>query len=82
MYAVLTYCRSLWITMDDLLAFGHLPGSVYVGFPAPDFNGYLHQFNLFERYPDVVRTHTPDAWDGEAVIRFIDRSRAARYRAG
>lgn len=81
-YAVLTYCRSVWLSQDDRREFGHLPGSVYLGFPAADLSGYVHKFNLFERYSDVVRTHTPDAMDGDAVLRFIDRSNAARYRAG
>jgi hypothetical protein len=55
--------------------YGHLPGSIYLAWPARDCQGYVHTVNLIERYQDVALRHTPKEWEEEAVLRYL---RAAR----
>lgn len=58
--------------------FGHLPGSAYLAFPAKDLESYVHEIDLFERYPDIVRAHLPSEWDHDAEVRYFQRARKVR----
>lgn len=76
-YGMLLHSRSTWLNRDDRRRFAHLPGSAYLVFPAPGLNYYVHEINLFERFPDVVAGNVPNEWDEEATLQFIARSRKA-----
>ena len=65
LYAILIHSRSLWDTHEERAKFGHLPGSAYFAFPDQSLDGYMHKFNLFEKYPDIVERHQPDDQDAE-----------------
>jgi hypothetical protein len=74
-YGMLLHSRSNWDDRDDRQRFGHLPGSGYLVFPAPGLEYYVHEINLFERFPDVVAANVPNEWDEDATLRFIAKSR-------
>lgn len=74
-YGLLLHSRSIWESRDDRQRFGHLPGSGYLVFPAPGLDYYMHEVNLFDRFPDVVAANVPNDWDEDATLRFIDRCR-------
>jgi hypothetical protein len=76
----------LWVVLlhskydgDDPSKYGHLPGSAYLAFPAPDLESYVHEIDLFERYPDIVRSHLPKEWDQQAEVRYFHRARKVRF---
>lgn len=77
LYVLLLHSRSEWPTVDEWREYGHLPGSVYVAYPSPNLESYPHTFNLFERFPDIVKAQVPETWDTDAVVRYVDRSRRA-----
>lgn len=77
LYALLLHSKSVWTKRDDRLKYGYLPGSVYVAFPSADLDCYLHEINLFERFPDVVAAHMPEEWDQEAQVRYLYRAQKA-----
>lgn len=81
LYAILIHSRSIWDTHEERAQFGHLPGSAYIAFPDESLDGYMHKFNLFEKYPDIVGSHQPDDLSGLAKIRYIQRSRAGYWAA-
>lgn len=74
LYVLLLHSRYLWLNREDRLKNGYLPGSVYLAWPAPDLS-YVHSLNLFKRFPDVVGANTPQEWNVEARIRYLDNSR-------
>jgi hypothetical protein len=74
-YGMLLHSRSNWDNRDDRQRFAHLPGSAYLVFPAPGLAYYVHEVNLFERFPDVVAANVPNEWDQEATLQFIAKSR-------
>lgn len=80
-YAVLTYSPFTSSNPEELIKLGHLPGSVYIGFPSPDLKKYLYLDNLLERFPDTVKQHIPVEIDEATLAIYIERSRAVRYRA-
>jgi hypothetical protein len=53
----------------------HLPGSAYLAFPARDVPFYVHEVSLFERFPDVARSLTPQDWNDEAFVRYLGHAR-------
>ncbi len=75
LYVALVHSRSVWPNANGRQRWGHLPGSTYVAFPARDLNCYLHEINLFDLFPDVVLAATPQAWDTEAKVRYVQRAR-------
>lgn len=77
LYALLLHSRSKWETIDKRRKYGHLPGSAYIAFPSRDLEFYLHEINLFERFPEIVATHMPEEWDKEARLHYLDRARKA-----
>jgi hypothetical protein len=81
LYAILIHSRSLWDTHEERAKFGHLPGSAYIAFPDQSLDGYMHKFNLFEKYPDIVESHQPDDLSGLAKLRYIQRSQAGFWAA-
>lgn len=58
----------------------HLPGSVYVAFPASDLDSYLHEVSLFDRYPDIVEASLPQEWDQDARVKFMHDARKSSWR--
>lgn len=75
LYAVLLHSKSRWLTEDDRKKYEHLPGSAYLAFPAAGLNEYVHEINLFERFPDVVTQHLPKEWTADARIRYQRNAR-------
>jgi hypothetical protein len=75
LYLLLLHSRSVWPDSESYRKYRHLPGSAYVAFPSPSLDGYVHQFNLFTRFPDVVEAHLPQEWDSEARIRYRNNAR-------
>jgi hypothetical protein len=78
LYAMLLHSRSVWGTAAEREQFSHLPGSTYLVFPAPGLDYYVHEINLFERFPDVVAANLPNDWNEDATLRFIAQSRKLR----
>ncbi len=77
LYVMFLHSRSVWVKPEDRQRFGHLPGSAYLAFPAPDWSDYVHTINLYKRFPAVVASLLPKEWNDEAVVRFIHRSSRA-----
>jgi len=79
LYVALLHSRSQWgIDTDARQKWGHLPGSAYLAFPAADSPFYLHDINLFDLFPSVVRSQTPKEWDTEARVWYLNRARKVR----
>jgi hypothetical protein len=78
LYALLLHSRSQWDTPDERQKWGHLPGSAYLAFPAPDLERYVHEINLFEKFPEIVQAHMPQEWDTEAEVLYVARARKVR----
>lgn len=78
LYALLLHSRSRWETKDEYREYGHLPGSAYIAYPTPDLGAYVHEINLFERFPHVVEAHMPQSWDDDAALRYVASARKAR----
>ena len=77
LYVLLLHSRSRWPTRDEWLEFRHLPGSAYIAFPSPYLDSYVHEVNLFERFPQIVEAELPQSWDQEARIRYVSSARKA-----
>ncbi|MDX6591615.1 MAG: hypothetical protein QOJ13_811 [Gaiellales bacterium] len=75
LYALLLHSKSRWPTAQDRRDFEHLPGSAYLAFPASDLSTYLHEINLFDRFPDIVDEHLPREWDGTVRLRYFAGAR-------
>lgn len=75
LYVLLLHSKSRWETEDESRDFGHLPGSAYVAFPSADLSQYIHEVDLFARFPDVVDAHLPNEWSEEARVSFKRRAR-------
>ena len=80
LYVLLLHSRSLWDDPDELQRFGHLPGSAYLAYPAPDLRSYVHQINLFEMFPSIVNESLPMEWDELARIRYMFRASRAAWQ--
>lgn len=78
LYLLLLHSRSQWERADDRQKWGHLPGSAYIAFPARDLDFYVHEINLFDRFPDIVRAETPREWATEAQVRYFARARKSQ----
>jgi hypothetical protein len=74
LYALLLHSRSRWDAAEDVLRFGHLPGSAYLVFPRRGLKAYAHVVNLFEKFPTTVESLLPQEWDSEARVRYTRRS--------
>ena len=79
LYVLFLHSRSLW-PEDDQAKFGHLPGSVHLAFPASDLGGYVHDINLIDRFPEVVKKYVPQDWDSEAVVRYVAQARKTAFK--
>lgn len=77
LYALLLHSKSRWDSVSDRRQFGHLPGSAYLAFPSADLNSYVHEINLFERFPDVVDAHLPKEWTEGARVAYKSDARKA-----
>lgn len=75
LYALLLHSK---YAGPDHRMFGHLPGSAYLAFPAKDLEAYVHEIDLFDRYPEIVRRHLPSEWDHDAEVRYFQRARKVR----
>ncbi len=75
LYAMLLHSRSYWNSADERQRFGHLPGSAYLAYPAPDWSGYVHRVDLFEKFPAVVASYLPQDMPDEIKLRYIHASR-------
>jgi hypothetical protein len=47
----------------------------YIAYPSPELDHYVHEINLFAKFPDVVAPHMPAEWNQEAQLRYVDRAR-------
>jgi hypothetical protein len=79
LYVLLLHSRSRWEDTEERQKYGHLPGSAYLAYPSPDLDFYLHQINLFERYPEIVTSYVPKDWEAEAHVRYLARARRASW---
>jgi hypothetical protein len=75
LYVLLLHSRYQTLDRDDMLQNGHLPGSLYLAYPARDLESYVHSINLLDRYREIVRENVPEEWDQDAVINFLGRAR-------
>lgn len=75
LYALFLHSRSQWVQKKDKEQYGKLLGSAYIALPAPDLKSYVHEINLFERFPRVVADHFPHEWNEEAKVSYLSRSR-------
>lgn len=60
---------------EDRARHGYLPGSLYVAFPHPDLLSYVHDVNILERFNGVVARQLPSDWDGQATLKYFERTR-------
>jgi hypothetical protein len=79
LYVLLLHSRSRWEDPGERDKYGHLPGSAYLAYPSPDLDFYLHQVNLFERYPEIVTSYVPQEWDAEVHVRYLARARRTSW---
>jgi len=63
----------------DRRKYKHLPGSVYLAFPAADLDSYLHVISLFDRYPDIVEANMPQEWDQDVRVNFMYNARKSSW---
>jgi len=75
LYVLLLHSKSRWASREEQLKFGHLPGSAYLAYPAHDLSGYVHDVDLFARFPHVVDSLLPQEWDTEVKVRFLQFAR-------
>lgn len=75
LYVLLLHSKSRWPNAEDVLRYGHLPGSAYIAFPTPDLTRYTYAVNLFSKFPRVMGSLTPQEWDAEARLRYVQRAR-------
>jgi hypothetical protein len=75
LYVLLLHSKSRWVEADEQRRFGNLPGSAYLAYPASDLSGYIHDIDLFARFPRVVDSLLPQEWDTEAKVRFFRYAR-------
>jgi len=75
LYVLLLHSKSRWTNRDDQTRFGHLPGSAYLAYPAPDLSSYVHEINLFKKFPRVIESLLPQEWGTEARIRYLHNTR-------
>lgn len=79
LYVLLLHSRSKWDTPAARQRWGHLPESAYLAFPSPDLNSYVHEINLFKKFPDVVLDHLPAEWDDDAQVRYFQQASKVRF---
>lgn len=79
LYSLLLHTPYHFTTRDEGRQFGYLPGSAYFAFPAADLTGYVHEVDLFERYPDIVQGYHPQEWDEAAIVRYKYNSRRTSW---
>jgi hypothetical protein len=75
LYVLLLHSRSVWQEPESYRKYRHLPGSAYIAFPSPTLDHYIHEINLFAKFPGVVEAHLPQEWDQDARLRYRDNSR-------
>jgi hypothetical protein len=75
LYLLLLHSKSRWETEEEQRKYRHLPGSAYIAYPAPKLDHYVHDIDLFARFPDVVAEHMPAEWNHEAQLRYVSRAR-------
>jgi hypothetical protein len=75
LYAVLIHSQSRWQTREDRENYRHLPGSVFLAFPASDIKSYIHSINLLDRYPELFRKYAPRGWSEETLLKYIQQTR-------
>lgn len=78
-YAMLLHSSYRSPSFADQKKYGHLPGSAYLAFPAPDLDSYVHAINLFDRYPDIVEQNVPQEWDQAAIVKFMYYARKTSW---
>lgn len=77
LYVLLLHSKSRWETTGESREHGHLPGSAYIAYPSPKLDTYVHEINLFERFPEIVEAHMPQTWDTDAAVRYVQSARKA-----
>lgn len=75
LYVLLLHSKSRWPSRDEQNRFGHLPGSAYLAYPTPDLCEYVHEIDLFGKFPGVVDSFLPKEWDTEAKVRYLFNTR-------
>lgn len=80
LFVLLLHSKSIWDDPEDVQRFGHLPGSAYLAYPAPDLRSYVHQINLFKMFPSIVSEALPVEWDEQAHVRFMYRASRAAWQ--
>jgi hypothetical protein len=78
-YVMLLHSRYQSADRDKQRKYAHLPGSCYLAFPTSDLASYLHEINLFDRYPDIVYSHLPQEWDQAAVVTYMRNARKSTW---
>jgi hypothetical protein len=73
-YAILAHSRYRG-TASEIQKNGHLPGSVYMVWPASDCIFYVHSINLMDRFPEVARKYIPMEWDEAATLKYFREAR-------
>jgi hypothetical protein len=81
LYALLLHSPYRWGSDDDRQKYGYLPGSAYIAFPAADLDSYVHELNLFDRYPEVVSANYPQEWSTSAQVRYLRNARKSIWNA-
>jgi hypothetical protein len=79
LFVMLLHSRYRSALPERQAKYAHLPGSAYLAFPAADLNSYLHEVNLFDRYPDIVASQLPQEWDEQAVVTFMHNARKSAW---
>jgi hypothetical protein len=75
LYVLLLHSNYKAETPEEVEKFGHLPGSAYAAYPVGDLTYYVHETNLFDKFPEVVVDNTPKDWTEDAVARYFRRAR-------
>lgn len=79
LYILLLHSRSKWTSGEERKKWGYLPQSAYIAFPSPDLEDYVHEINLFEKFPNVVQSYMPKEWDTQAQVTYLQRSSKVRF---
>jgi hypothetical protein len=74
-YVLLLHSRSSWASVTDEQKYGGLPGSAYLAYPSAGLETYVHDINLFDKFPEVVDSYMPQEWNSEARIRYVRSAR-------
>lgn len=75
LYLLMLHSTSSWTSRDHIAAYGHLPGSVYLAYPAHDLTSYVHTINLFDMFAALVDDLLPNDWNSEVRLSYLQRAK-------